>query len=266
MKKFIKFLVNLSKRIESAEFIDHNGRGEKVKELREYLESKRKTRRYNLNFLGNEYVEVTMSSNLIFKSVYGIDVKSSNRYLTETRDNNTAICILSSEDTREEHQLETIVLKVYNYVKNLKKVYGICDNETEAYLFGFLVSEITMDFLGVCGLQKALSGFSGENVIDRRLIRFPRFKYSIVSFGDRDWDEGNVVTYLGTYKAKMTIIRKKKRTVKNDISTWAHELYHLTRNTSAIIGRDIYYWPEQLLEEYFWKSLPVLKLMLKGKI
>lgn len=275
MKKFIEYLLKISKKLEKAEFSELiNKMSNKRKEtLKNYVDKHRITKDYYIEFLSKR-ISVFMCTYSIFKGIYGIDVEGEGfRYNTNitTRNESYAICIPWEYSKLD--KLKIIFLKIYMIIKDIKKDYKINDSEAEAYLFGYLVKSIVLDFIGLNGLREILSEVNKEEkIIKTTLNRDEEFKIIISSFGKYEDDiinnraSGVTISTKGIKKQVILIPRGKNRLIWNDIDILSHEIYHATRNTRGIIGDEVYLWDEDILLEYFDKSLPVLKFLVKNKL
>lgn len=271
MKNFWKILLEISEKIEKSEFKKTQTLSEEeTKSLKDYVESHRKIREYNIDFLRRK-ISVYMCTKEIFKGIYGYNVENgqSFTYGIETTSDNGGDLISIPWEYHELSKLKLIITKVFFEIKHIKDRYGIHDNESEAYLFDYLVSEIVMDFVD---LEEALYLIKEKKYVKTNLSRDKKFIFSISASGKyEDYimpDDCNGVVKTRYRERRQTILipRGKKRSVKGDISIWSHELYHSCRNTFAMIGDDIYLWDIQILEEYFIASLPILKKLLHGKL
>lgn len=199
----------------------------------------------------------------VFKGVYGISPNIEG-YDFNTNVNGDKIITLLS--TLSEHEkLEWIFRKTLNLVINLVRYRDILDSETEAYIFGYLVSEQVNDFISIDNLlinikdEKLISGTIKEKV-----------KYVMLSSGIYKDKEDNIVyqissmangtvqSLVGKNKFIMMIPKSKRRNLKSDLNIWSHELYHISRNSYGVLNMD-YYRLEDLLVDYMKISLPILK-------
>ena len=266
-----KFITDLSRELEIMEFSSHS-KSEKKENVKEYIEENRKIKDYHIDFIDFRFT-VNMSTSIIFKGIYGFEVNEAFEYSVETDndENKTIMCIL--KESTPYHKLVTILLKTYSLIRYIKKITKINDNETEAYLYGFIVSNICKDFMGIYTFESLLSFIKAEPTVEWRLERCPEFKYCITSIVSKEniseiskTAVATVITKKGYQKQLLIMPKKKHSTIWDDINTWSHELYHITRNTHGILGDDKYIWPEQILREYIENSLPVLKYMIGEKL
>lgn len=204
----------------------------------------------------------------IFKGVYGI-TPNIEGYDFNTNTNGEKVITLLS--TLSEHKkLEWIFRKTFNLVINLVKHKGILDSETEAYVFGYLVSEQINDFISIDNLledienKKLISGIIKEKV---RYIMLSsgiyKDKEDNVVYQISSMANGTVQSLVGKNKFIMMIPRSKKRSLKSDLNIWSHELYHISRNSYGVLNMD-YYRLEDLLVDYMNISLPILKNLVKN--
>lgn len=182
------------------------------------------------------------------------------------------ICIYTDSDTTK--TWEWIIRKAGVLVKDIVANRGICDSETEAYLFGYIVSEILWRRVS---LREVLSGVSPKRKIiydlpktDTKIHFTTSKKYTETSDGGGvcfriPHDSiGCVQSYMGSHEFVVMFNANLIDSPKGCVSVWAHELYHLARNTYGILNSDYYRFPD-LLEMYVGASMGILKYMLWKK-
>lgn len=206
-----------------------------------------------------------------FRGLYGIIPKSEGYELSIDNRGNHLITILST--LTPEEKVKWIFKKTCKAVKRITSSRGIVDNETEAYLFGYLTSNQLSDFVSI---EDLLSKVDKKREISGKLSK-GEVSYVMTTYGTY-YDKANkeivkmdpypvngmVYSVTGDRKFIMMIPRSRgKRLTRFEIlSSWSHELYHMARSSFGIMNRE-YFYPEDLLVEYMEKSLPILKELIE---
>ncbi len=243
----------------NAEFINGN---KKKKALIE--KSKRKS--YDLSIF-SERLTTYCCSPEVFKGVYGILPKQEGYELNNSNKGDYIITILST--LTEQEKLEWIFKKTYELVKDMVGLKKILDSETEAYLFGYLVSEQLHDFVTIKDVikdikpQKLVRG-SVRGGVSCVMLSSGIYKDSKnnLTYKISNTSRGTVQNYVGKNEFIMMIPRSKNYSLKTNLNIWSHELYHIARNSYGLLNRD-YYNMSDLLIDYMKISLPILKTLLK---
>ena len=179
--------------------------------------------------------------------------------------------IILFQELSDLDKLKWIVRKSYAVVKDITSSLGILDSETEAYMFGYLVSNQMKDFVYIYNLLNDIHSnkkikdtsnnvesiiYAGSSYKDETLRNTFNLSYNA---------DGSVKWYKGIKKFIVLVPKSRGRRIKRDLEIWSHELYHLARNSYACLN-DKYLATEDLLERYVEISLPVLKYMIWTKV
>lgn len=167
----------------------------------------------------------------------------------------------------EVEKLEWFIRKIYRITKDLTGRRGILDNETEAYIFGYLMKESISKFVDI---NKVLQEVSIKKELET--TNFLPVEVLFTSKRSTYWKgdnhsiprgAGGSVNYeMGKETFVVIIPPSSDEDIDSHLGTWAHELYHLTRNTFGKWLNDKYLFPEDLLVDYMKMSFPVLKYIL----
>lgn len=175
------------------------------------------------------------------------------------------ITILSNLTTKE--KVKWIFRKTSKFVNIITSSRGIVDSETEAYIFGYLVSQQLLDFIHIEDLllgiekKKEISGKLSKGDLSYVMSTFrtyyDKINKNIIKIAPPPVD-GMVYSTAGERKFIMMIPKRKRMTKSELLNTWSHELYHIARNSFGVMNRE-YFYLEDILVEYMEKSLPILK-------
>lgn len=180
--------------------------------------------------------------------------------------------IILFKDLSELDRLKWIFRKSYAVVKDITSSLGILDSETEAYMFGYLVSNQIKDFIYIYNLLNGIK--SCKKIIDNVGNEVDSVIYSGGVYKDESFQntfrlglsaDGSVRWCKGVKKFIVLVPKSRNRRIKRDLEIWSHELYHLARNSYACLN-DRFLSTEDLLERYMEISLPVLKYMIWTKV
>lgn len=225
---------------------------------------------YNIPIF-NKRLTVYHNSLMAFKGIYGITPNFEGYEVNTDSNNNFVITILSDLTIKE--KTEWIFKKTYSVVIKIVESLGIQDNETEAYLFGYLIKQILIDFIPIKDL---LLNIEEKTLIKGTLVSMKFVMLSSGIYKDKelkvnykitDTASGTVQMYKGRRELIMMIPRSKnkKYTKQTILEVWSHELYHMARNSYGLMNRH-YYWIEDILIEYMNISLPILKKVIWKKV
>lgn len=200
-----------------------------------------------------------------FKGLYGIIPRSEGYELAVNNRRSYLITILSNLTTKE--KVKWIFRKTSKFVNIITSSRGIVDSETEAYIFGYLVSQQLLDFIYIDDLllevekKKEISGKLSKGdvsyVMSTSGIYYDKTDKDIIRIGPPPVN-GMVYSRAGKKKFIMMIPKSRKVTKSELLSTWSHELYHIARDSFGVMNRE-YFYLEDILVEYMEKSLPILK-------
>lgn len=200
-----------------------------------------------------------------FRGLYGIIPKPEGYELAVNNRGSYLITILSSLTTKE--KVKWIFRKTSRFVNRITSSRGIVDDETEAYIFGYLVSQQLLDFIHIEDLllwiekKKEISGKLSKGDLSYVMSTFrtyyDKINKNIIKIAPPPVD-GMVYSTAGERKFIMMIPKRKRMTKSELLNTWSHELYHIARNSFGVMNRE-YFYLEDILVEYMEKSLPILK-------
>lgn len=223
---------------------------------------------YDISIFNTRLTTIHCSSEA-FKGLYGITPRPEGFELAISNRGNYLITLLSTLTPRE--KAKWIFKKTYRFIKRITSSRGIVDNETEAYLFGYLVSGQLLDFIFI---EDLLAGIERKKEVSGKLskgdvsyvISTYRTYYDKVNKRTVKIDpppvDGMVHSFAGEKKFVMIVPKSNRKMTRLEIlSTWSHELYHLARGSFGVMNQE-YFYLEDLLVEYMEKSLPILKELL----
>lgn len=158
-----------------------------------------------------------------FRGLYGIIPKPEGYELAVNNRGSYLITILSSLTTKE--KVKWIFRKTSRFVNRITSSRGIVDDETEAYIFGYLVSQQLLDFIHIEDLllgiekKKEISGKLSKGDLSYVMSTFrtyyDKINKNIIKIAPPPVD-GMVYSTAGERKFIM-MIPKRKRMTKSEL-------------------------------------------------
>lgn len=265
VKKLLKFL-------EKIEIRELGLASTEKKLLDNYVKNNRKTKDYCIEFLGYRF-SVYCCSKLVFKSIYELSNYSRFGIETFTKDEGATLLCLDKDDDPYDIFI-TIFVKSWSLVGNIKNMFNIKDAETEAYLYGWVVSSIVKDFIGEKELKELFVSVEERKTIYCEFdyasyvsyIMSATGIYKDINWDVRTWASGSVFSRTGLNQLLILIPRSTRSSAYSIINTFAHELYHLVKGAYGIFGYEKYTFKDLIVKECVESCLPVLKYLLKKKL